>query len=149
MKEATGSFQGWRCPQCKRLVKAPSQMKTEGLDEAKGICSVCNIPLLFRKVKFKVEEPEGPPETRIKPALTKEEVIDYYFPKRSFETGKERPLGSGFEGRWVFVNFLNRPRFLKALESYAERHNLLLSEVVVGFAAKGFKEIVEKIKGGK
>ena len=47
------------------------------------------------------------------------------------------------QGRPVMVNFLNRPLLLKSFERYGKEKDLFLTEVILGFAAMGYKTFLE------
>lgn len=114
MKEAIGAFNGWRCPSCKRLVAQP---KVGNI----GKCKMCGEEIYF-SAKQEVREPiEAQEGVEIPVKIIKED-----------------------QGRPVVVNFLNRPLLLKSFEQYAKDKNLFLTEVVLGFAAMGFKFYREK-----
>ncbi len=62
----------------------------------------------------------------------KDEVAGVEIPVKIIRGGDSR-------GRPVVVNFLNRPILLKTFEKFGKEKELFLSEVVIGFAAKGLK----------
>jgi len=148
MRNAIGTFNGWRCPECKRLVKTPTRLNM-GYNIADGECKYCGTVLRFEKVNVLT----GPPEEIASPIEMKKESsfketkeplnIKQVFEKY-YETMFEKYIMPKIildNGRWVWVNFLNRPQFLKKCEEYAKANGLLLSEVIIGFAAKGYKDM--------
>lgn len=147
---AIGAFNGWKCPQCKRIVKSPQPLNM-GHDVAEGQCKFCGTPLIFKRVKvftppsadeITLAELTAPIETGNKPPIDVKEVFEKYY-EAMFEKYILPKIISD-NGRWVWVNFLNRPVFLKRCEAYAKEHGLLLSEVIIGLAAKGFKDLFMK-----
>jgi len=144
-KRAIGILNGWRCPVCKRLVKGPKNPVGPIL----GGCGMCGTTLIFERAPVSVFKTEP---HRLTEGLERRQKLELE------QAGKEEPLtlqeilekyvASGEnEGRWVPVNFIHNPKFLRALEQVAKDRKLLLSEVVIGFAARGYKDWLKSIGG--
>ncbi len=173
MKLAIGTFNGWRCPSCKKLVSKPR-------DADMGKCKSCGEEVLFKHPLTKMVEDnmdgvaqamrdkwQHPIRVDLAEACKKHihEVneADKSFADKVSETNnklmgelRERIRNEGVEipvkiikggdsrGRPVVVNFLNRPILLKTFERIGKEKDLFLSEVVIGFAAKGLKAYLER-----
>jgi tRNA G26 N,N-dimethylase Trm1 len=137
MKQAIGTFNGWRCPTCKRLVAKP--LIVSPVSTVHGKCKFCGEELVFKEDRW-----SPPVHDFAKTDKMVKEHIKTLHPEEGVDIPVKILKRLDDIGRVVMISFLNRPTLLKTLEKYGKEKELFLSEVVVGFAAKGFKVYLEE-----
>jgi len=123
-KRAVGMLNGWRCPDCKHLVKGPKDPAGPVL----GGCKVCGANLIFEKTSTEAKNPY-------------ERIYNLGESSSDLRASTEMPGGNLAE--WIVINFEDRPMFLRVLERLSKDRKLTLSEVVIGFAARGYKDWIK------
>lgn len=143
MEEAIARFNSWQCPKCKKFIPKPKEqdMFVSNVDSCKFCRAKLHFPIPKKSSQIQVDETSG---------LPLGEVLMNYLLKieeqAKLEEIKKLSLKVvGLDNRYTLVNFTNMPYLFKWFKNF-EKEDLSLSEVIIGFAAKGVKYYLDQRK---
>ena len=136
MEEAMAKFNSWQCPKCHKFTSKP---KVGDI----GKCGNCGELLFFSMKESKEPEKKEEWEEKAKKLLTPEVVVvsDKPIsppPSPSVVIHTAGTVNFSFNG--LEESFVKKPHLLAWLKKFAIDNGFTLSEVIVGFVAKGVKQ---------
>jgi hypothetical protein len=140
MKEAIGTFNGWRCPDCKKLVKCSNP--PTGFTSTTGKCKSCGQVLWFTKAKFVKETPD---EAQLRLGRIYRRMFPDDGITKEDREKKDEP-NYIMKERLTVVNFFNKPILHKWLKKYAIDKDIHVAEAIVRFVALGVQTYREGAK---